>query len=79
MTKLKHKIVLRLLEFFLVGVVMGVVEDILAILLATDAKIDMRVIGVALFVAIPFAIISELIVDLPSFQRKGHNWLKRYF
>jgi hypothetical protein len=64
---------LRLLEFFLIGLVMGIVEDVLAILLATDAKIDLRVVAVAGLVALPFAVISELVVDqrwFPAFVKR---------
>lgn len=53
----------RLLEFFIIGVVMGVIEDVLAIMLATDAKLTPQVILTALVVALPFAVISELVVD----------------
>jgi hypothetical protein len=64
---------LRLLEFFFVGLALGIVEDLLAILLATDAAIDLKVIAVAAVVALPFAIISELVVDqrwFPAFVKR---------
>lgn len=57
----------RFLEFLLIGVVMGLVEDLLALKLATGAEIDLRVIGIVLLVAIPFAAFSELIVDHEKF------------
>lgn len=60
---------LRLLEFFLIGVVLGLVEDVIAIALATETKIDLEVILIALFVAFPFAVLSELVVDLKKFPR----------
>lgn len=60
---------LRLLEFFLIGVVLGLVEDVIAIALATETKIDLKVILIALFVAFPFAVLSELVVDLKKFPR----------
>lgn len=58
----------RLLEFFIVGVVFGVAEDLIAITLATDTTIDLRVFFIAFFVALPFAIVSELIVDHDKFK-----------
>lgn len=46
---------------------MGIVEDLIAINLSTGEKITLDVIMVAFFVALPFAIFSELIVDHPDF------------
>jgi hypothetical protein len=61
---------IRLLEFLLIGLVMGIGEDLLAIFLATDAEINFKVIYVVLIVAFPFAFISELVVDHPRFWEK---------
>lgn len=58
----------RLLEFFVVGVIFGVAEDLIAISLATEKLIDFRVIVIAFFVALPFAIVSELVVDHDQFK-----------
>lgn len=65
----------RLLEFFVVGLVLGVTEDMIAITLATDKVIDMKVFLIAFFVALPFAVFSELIVDHAKFR----EFLKRRF
>jgi len=51
------------LEFLIFGVIMGVVEDLIAVTLSTGAQITWHVIGVITLVAIPFAAIGELIVD----------------
>ena len=51
------------LEFLIFGVIMGVAEDLLAVVLATDAQITWKVIWIVIAVTIPFAIIGELIVD----------------
>ncbi|WP_306061029.1 hypothetical protein [Natronococcus wangiae] len=56
-----------MLEFFIIGIVFGVTEDILAVLIATDAELSFDIVGVVVLIAIPFAIISELIVDHPKF------------
>ncbi len=53
----------RILEFFIVGLLMGVTEDLIAIHYATDAAITTDVIVIAAVVALPFAVFSELIVD----------------
>ncbi len=57
----------RILEFFVIGIVFGVTEDILAVLIATGAELTFDIVGVVILIAIPFAIISELIVDHPKF------------
>ncbi|OGE74649.1 MAG: hypothetical protein A3K06_01535 [Candidatus Doudnabacteria bacterium RIFCSPHIGHO2_01_52_17] len=61
---------LRLLEFLVIGVGMGLLEDLIAIAFATDATIDLRVIWVVLLVALPFAFLSEVVVDHPRFWEK---------
>jgi hypothetical protein len=61
---------LRIVEFLLIGVVMGVVEDLIAIAIATDAEINFNVIWVVLVVAIPFAYLSEVVVDHPKFWER---------
>ena len=58
---------LRLIEFFAVGILLGIIEDLIAILFATDASITFSVVWIAFLVALPFAIFSELIVDHPRF------------
>lgn len=67
--KTKQKIRAHLVEFFLIGLVMGVAEDLLAIYFATDATIGWEVFKVAFLVAFPFAVISELVVDFGVFRR----------
>lgn len=67
----------RFLEFFIVGLLLGVVEDLIAITLATEKAIDFRVFVVALLVAFPFAIFSELIVDHNKFKGLMRKWFKR--
>ncbi|MDZ7737228.1 MAG: hypothetical protein U5P41_14935 [Gammaproteobacteria bacterium] len=63
----KRQRLVRFLEFLLIGIVMGLIEDLLAVSLATDATIDGRLILIVLTVAVPFAAISELVVDHPRF------------
>lgn len=67
----------RMLEFFIIGVVMGVVEDIIAVSVSTDASITWNLILIVTLVAIPFAIISELVVDhFKPFNGKSSKELK---
>ncbi|PJE51285.1 MAG: hypothetical protein COV29_00820 [Candidatus Yanofskybacteria bacterium CG10_big_fil_rev_8_21_14_0_10_36_16] len=52
------------------GLVAGIGEDLLAIFFATDAEINLNVIWIVFLVAIPFAFLSEVIVDHPRFWEK---------
>ena len=67
MTRLKK---LRLLEFLVIGVVIGVIEDLIAIFFATETTINFRVLWIVLLVAVPFAFLSEVVVDNPRFWEK---------
>lgn len=58
---------LRIVEFLVIGVLFGLVEDIIAVKAVSNVMVDLRVIGTVLLVAIPFAIVSELVVDHPRF------------
>lgn len=61
---------LRFLEFLVIGVLVGIIEDLLAIFFATDAKISFHVIWIVFLVALPFAFLSEVVVDHPRFWEK---------
>ncbi|XOB41090.1 MAG: hypothetical protein ACKKMP_00810 [Candidatus Nealsonbacteria bacterium] len=50
-------------EFLLFGILIGITEDIIAIKLTTGASITPRMIGIIVAIAIPFAIIGEMIAD----------------
>lgn len=67
----------RFLEFLIVGLVLGVIEDLIAISLATEKVIDFRVFWIALLVAFPFAIFSELIVDHDKFKGLMRRWFRK--
>ena len=51
------------LEFLIFGVVMGIVEDMIAVVLSTGQPITWHVLVIVTLVAIPFAAVGELIVD----------------
>ncbi|MBI2033571.1 MAG: hypothetical protein HYT13_00515 [Candidatus Liptonbacteria bacterium] len=67
MSRLKK---LRLLEFLIIGVIVGVIEDLIAIFFATETTINFRVFWIVLLVAVPFAFLSEVVVDNPRFWEK---------
>ena len=68
---------LRLIEFLFIGVIMGLGEDVIAVLLATDAKLSWHVVWIVFFVALPFAFISEIVVDHPLFWQRWFTFIKR--
>jgi len=61
----------RLLEFLLVGLAMGISEDLLAVWLVTGETISWSVFGIVFAIALPFAFLSEFIVDHPEFWKKA--------
>ncbi|MBU1126725.1 MAG: hypothetical protein ABIH88_03320 [Patescibacteria group bacterium] len=71
--KTKKRVCIHVLQFLVIGVVMGITEDLLAIHFATDAKITWHVVKIAFIVAVPFAIISELVVDVKVFKKYFDN------
>jgi len=66
----RRKVLVRFLEFFVIGVGFGLGEDLLAIHFATDATINMKTVWITLLVALPFAVFTELIVDHPDFWKR---------
>ena len=50
-------------EFFIFGVLMGIVEDLIAIFISTGEPITPKIVMIASLVAVPFAGFSELVVD----------------
>lgn len=64
----KTRVTTRFIVFFLIGLGLGVVEDIIAIHFATDVVITWHIVKVAFWVALPFAILTELFVDMHLFR-----------
>ena len=61
------------LEFFVFGMVMGVVEDLLVITLITGGGITLEVVGIVALVTLPFAVFGELVVD----RTNWFTWLRK--
>lgn len=53
----------RFTEFLLVGVVLGVIEDMIAVMLVTGQSFSLEMLAIIVMVTVPFAAFSELIVD----------------
>jgi len=66
--RIKNK-TLRFIEFLVVGVMVGMLEDVLAVKFATGERITFGVLIIIFFVALPFAFISEYLVDHPRFWK----------
>ncbi|MFB6100288.1 MAG: hypothetical protein ABEK16_03350 [Candidatus Nanohalobium sp.] len=58
----------RFLEFVVVGVVFGTVEDLIAVKLATGEPFTLKMVGIIVAVAVPFAAFSELYIDHPEIR-----------
>ena len=56
-------------EFLIFGIAVGVAEDLLTLKVVADEPITRRVIGIVVFIAIPFATLGELLVDRIDFIR----------
>jgi len=74
---MNRKIINRFLEFLIVGVFLGVAEDLIAISLATGKSIDGKIFLIAFLASFPFAVFSELIVDHDKFKELMKKWFKK--
>jgi len=61
---------LRILEFIVAGVILDLTENVISIKLTTRAELTLQVFLITLAVVVPFAIITEIIIDHPSFWTK---------
>jgi len=64
-------------EFLIFGILLGITEDMVAIKLATEEPITWRVIGIVILIAIPFAIIWELVFDRIDFAQIFKNLFEK--
>lgn len=60
-------------EFFVFGMVMSIVEDLLVIVFATGHPITWHVIGISAAVTLPFAIFGEIYVDRIKPKLRRHS------
>ena len=57
------------LEFLIFGIVIGVIEDIVAVKVTTGASITWETVGIIVLIAIPFAVLGEIFADNIDFAR----------
>jgi hypothetical protein len=70
---------LRILEFIVAGIILDLVENFVIVRAATGRTLVLAELGVAVLIIIPFAIITELVIDHPRFwhrlfRLKGHKF-----
>ena len=63
-------------EFFVFGVAIGIVEDIIAVKVVTGEEITLEVFGIIVLIAIPFAILGEIFADNIDFSQYIRPFLK---
>jgi hypothetical protein len=67
----------RILEFIIAGLVLDLIENIVTVKFATHERITWNIVLVAFVVVIPFAIITEIVIDHPKFwERASRAWRK---
>lgn len=70
-----RRFLMRITEFVIMGIILGMIEDLLAITFATDSEITIKTISIVFLSALPFAIVSELIVD----SKRFNDFMKKIF
>jgi hypothetical protein len=58
----------RFTEFLIFGIVLGVTEDMIAIMMVTGEAFTVRMLGIVIAVTVPFAAFSELVVDSDDYK-----------
>lgn len=67
---------LRIIEFIAIGLIANSLDNIVAIRFAAGAELTPAVLGKIFLFVVPFAVLSELIVDHPDFWKKVMKFLK---
>lgn len=63
------------LEFLIFGIIVGVIEDLIAVEVVADVAITWHVVGIIVLIAIPFALLGEVLVDRIDFV----EMFRKYF
>ena len=72
--KLHRNIWLRILEFIVAGVLLDLVENMIVFKVSAGRTLELAEVGVAVLVIIPFAVVSEFIIDHPRFWHRLFGW-----
>jgi hypothetical protein len=72
---LDWKKVERVFELVVFGIILGVIEDLIAVVFATGVAITWQLIAIIIAVTVPFAILGEIVFDHIDLER----WLRKMF
>lgn len=61
-------------ELLIFGIIIGLIEDLLVVKFATGHPITLKVVGIAVLVTVPFAILGEVVFDNIDFAKKFERW-----
>ena len=67
---------LRIVEFIIIGLVVNSLDNVIAVKYAAGAELNWGIFARIFLFVVPFAILSELIVDHPEFWKKIMRFLK---
>ena len=67
---------LRIIEFLIIGLAVNTLDNIVAVKYGAGAPLNWQILGKIFLFVVPFAILSELIVDHPDFWKKVMKFLK---
>ena len=67
---------LRIIEFIIIGLVVNSLDNVIAVKYAAGAELNWGILARIFIFVVPFAILSELIVDHPEFWKKIMRFLK---
>lgn len=73
----KYKRIEVIFEFLVFGIVIGIIEDVLAVKLTTGEPITWEIIGIIILIAIPFAILGEIVADHVDFVDLAQKFFRR--
>jgi len=73
---MNHKRLETAFEFLIFGIVIGIVEDLLAVVLTTGQPITWTMIGIIVLIAVPFAFLGEYISYKVNFTKIFNNSVK---
>lgn len=70
---------IRIFEFIIAGILLDLIENMVVFKTAVGRTLVWEEIGIAVLVIIPFAALTELIIDHPRFwhrlfRRRGHKF-----
>jgi len=75
--KVNYKKLEVFLEFLIFGIIIGVIEDLIAVTVATGEPITWKIIGIIVIIAISFAYLGEVVADQVDFTKYLEKWFSK--